>query len=64
MVDVGGSDEDEVHTYVEILIIDNMKAWRGQMLDMEQMNKRRGGKNSGMCAPIDRWLMKLRAIRV
>jgi hypothetical protein len=41
------------------------------MLDMEQMNKRGGGKNSGMCSPVGRWLMKLklwlmklRAIRV
>jgi len=34
------------------------------MLDREQMSKRGGGKNFGMCAPIGRWLMKLRAIRV
>jgi hypothetical protein len=25
MVDVGGSDEDEIHIDVEILVIDNMK---------------------------------------
>lgn len=25
MVDVGGSDEDEIHIYVETLVIDNMK---------------------------------------
>jgi hypothetical protein len=29
MVDVGRRDEDEVHTDVEILVIDNMKAGRG-----------------------------------
>jgi hypothetical protein len=35
MVEVGGSDEDEVHTYVEILVINNMKEGMERwMLDM------------------------------
>jgi hypothetical protein len=29
IVEARGNDEDEVHTNVEILVIDNMKAWRG-----------------------------------
>jgi hypothetical protein len=36
MVEVGGNDEDEVHTDVEIFITDNMKE------GMERMDARRG----------------------
>jgi hypothetical protein len=61
MVEVGGNDEDEVHTNVEILVIDNMKEGMERwMLDMEQMSRIGGGKNSKMCAPIGKWLMKLK----
>jgi hypothetical protein len=36
MVEVGGSDEDEVHIDVEIFVIDNMKE------GMEKMDARHG----------------------
>jgi hypothetical protein len=61
MVEASGSDEDEVHTDVEILVINNMKEGMERwMLDMEQMNRRGRGKNFGMCTPISIWLMKLK----